>query len=352
MESGKNLQMKKVTYKLVITTGMLLLAAVPFTAYGQGNTTSIYSLHHVLENLYDQMLPLSGRLIGVGRAIAGFGALWYIAYRVWGHIARAEPIDFYPLLRPFAIGLALILFPAMLGLMNGILKPISDATAAMGKNSQQAIAYYIEHQEKQAMETPGYSNLPANDGQDYSQYEGHEQSGHSGLLSRAASMFSVKAWAENFIRILFQFLYEAAGLCVDVIRTFYLIVLSIIGPLVLGLSVFDGFQHTLTNWLTRYIHVYMWLPVANIFGAITSTILQNMFIQDQSVMSYAGYIIFMIIAIVGYTTVPSVASYIVHPSGRDSLLHKTSNTFKKGGSQASSQAANAAKTGIMIATGI
>lgn len=349
MDSIKTRNMKKITYPLVLITCVLLITLIPLSAQAQGNTTSIYSLHQVLENLYDQMLPLAGSLIGVGRALAGFGALWFIAYRVWGHIARAEPIDFYPLLRPFAIGLALILFPALLGLMNGLLKPISDATAAMGKNSQAAMAYYIEHQEKQATETPDYGSLPDSDPNGYSQYEGSDQSGSSGLLSRTASMFSIKAWAENFIRIVFQFLYEAAGLCIDVIRTFYLIVLSIIGPLVLGLSVFDGFQHTLTNWLARYIHVYMWLPVANIFGAITSTILQNMFLDDQSFMSGAGYILFMIIAIIGYTTVPGVTSYIVHPSGRDSLLHKTTDTFKKSASGVSSGAAKAA---TMIATGI
>jgi hypothetical protein len=56
----------------------------------------------------------------------------------------------------------------------------------------------------------------------------------------------------------------------------------------------------------------------------------------------------MIIAVVGYFTVPSVASYIVHPSGRDSLLSKSSDTLKKGGDKAKS----AAKTAAMIATGI
>ncbi len=44
------------------------------------------------------------------------------------------------------------------------------------------------------------------------------------------------------------------------------------GPLVFGLSIFDGFQHTLRQWLARYVNVFMWLPVANIFGAITAKI--------------------------------------------------------------------------------
>ncbi|QEC72321.1 hypothetical protein FSB73_12215 [Arachidicoccus ginsenosidivorans] len=84
------------------------------------------------------MLPLCSRLIGVGRAIAGFAAVWYIGSRVWGHIARAEPVDFYPLLKPFGLGIA-ILFPALISMMNGVLQPVSDATATMAQDSNKAI---------------------------------------------------------------------------------------------------------------------------------------------------------------------------------------------------------------------
>lgn len=35
-----------------------------------------------------------------------------------------------------------------------------------------------------------------------------------------------------------------------------------------------------------------------------------------------GYLIFMIIGIAGYFTVPSVANYIIHAGGGNSLLHK------------------------------
>jgi len=53
-----------------------------------------------------------------------------------------------------------------------------------------------------------------------------------------------------------QVVFEAAALCINTIRTFYLIVLAILGPLVLGLSVFDGFQHILNTWLAKYINVF------------------------------------------------------------------------------------------------
>lgn len=56
------------------------------------------------------MMPLCGNMTGVAKGIAGLGALFYVAAKVWQSLARAEPIDVYPLLRPFALGLCIMFF--------------------------------------------------------------------------------------------------------------------------------------------------------------------------------------------------------------------------------------------------
>jgi len=96
---------------LIAVVGMVL----PQLSHAQGVADNINSLQGVLDQLYDEMLPLCSKLIGVGQGIAGFAATWYIASRVWRHIANAEPIDFYPLFRPFVIGFAVMIFPSVLG---------------------------------------------------------------------------------------------------------------------------------------------------------------------------------------------------------------------------------------------
>ncbi len=48
------------------------------------------NLHQVLRNLYQEMMPLCGDMIGVAKGIAGLGALFYVAYRVWKALARAR----------------------------------------------------------------------------------------------------------------------------------------------------------------------------------------------------------------------------------------------------------------------
>ena len=87
------------------------------------------NLHQILANLYQDMLPLCGSMIGVAKGLAGLGALFYVAYRIWQALSRAEPIDVFPLLRPFAIGLCIMFFPTLvLGTINSVMSPIVKGT--------------------------------------------------------------------------------------------------------------------------------------------------------------------------------------------------------------------------------
>ena len=314
---------------------LLIICTVPFFASAQDTGNSIYDFNHVLEKLFEEMMPLSNKLIDTGRALAGFAALWYISLRVWRHIANAEPIDFFPLLRPFAIGIAIAMFPAVIALMNGVLKPIEQGTRAMATDSHQAILHHINQREK-IMETPPDAVFPE-DNSGTEKYEDNESSqGGGGFfgLKNVFNWFSIKNAISLWFSEGLHILYAAASLCINVIRTFYLVVLAIIGPLSFGLSIFDGFGNTLVTWFARYIHVYMWLPVANVFGAICSKLLENMVLYDQGFMSSTAYLVFMVIAIIGYTTVPTVAGYIVQPGGNDTLLHKVNNAARATGKAA------------------
>ena len=321
---------------------------LPGVLSAQSFTGEIHSLQSVLDQLYSEMLPLCSQLIGVGRGLAGFAALWYISSRVWRHLANAESIDFYPLLRPFAIGLCILMFPFVLAVINGVMKPTVAGTAAMVSGSNNAIAYLIQLKEEAIKKTPAWQMYvgPDGGGDRDKWYRYTHPDGNEGTLeglgndiqfamAKASYNFrnSVKQWMSEILHILF----EAAALCINTIRTFYLIVLSILGPLVFGISVFDGFQHTLTSWIARYINVFLWLPVANIFGAIISKIQENMLRIDLEQIARYGdtffsstdtaYLIFLVMGIVGYFTVPSVCNYIVQAAGGSVLLHKASSFF-------------------------
>ena len=59
------------------------------------------NLHQILQNLYVEMMPLCSKMTGVARGLAGLGALFYVAYRVWQALARAEPVDVFCVRSPW-----------------------------------------------------------------------------------------------------------------------------------------------------------------------------------------------------------------------------------------------------------
>jgi conjugative transposon TraJ protein len=335
--------MKRKSISLITTSALLPILAQAQTTGFSGETKS---LHSVLEQLYTDMLPLCSELIGVGRGIAGFAATWYIAARIWKHIASAESIDFYPLFRPFVLGFAVLIFPSVIAMINGVMKPTVTGTQSMVTNSDQAVATLLQMKEQAIKKTIYWQMyVGANGSGDrdkwYKYNYGDESEGlFEGIGNDVKFAFakfsynfrnSVKQWMSEILKILF----EGASLCIDTIRTFYLIVLAILGPLVFGIAVFDGLQHTLTIWVARYINIFLWLPVANIFGAIMGKIQENMLKLDLQQIASQGdtffssadtaYLIFMLIGIVGYFTVPSVANYIVHAGGANTLLYKVTS---------------------------
>ena len=299
----------------------MLLAAVDFD-----------NLHQVLRVLYDEMMPLCSNMTGVAKGIAGLGALFYVAAKVWQSLARAEPIDVYPLLRPFALGLCIMFFPTfVLGTINTVLSPVVKGcnqlmeTQTFDMNEYRAQKDRLEYEA--LMRSPETAYLASDEEFDRQLEElGWSPSDMvtmTGMyMDRTA--YNIKKSVRDWFRGLLEMLFQAAGLIIDTLRTFFLIVLSILGPLAFAISVYDGFQNTLTRWISRYISIYLWLPVSDLFSSVLARIQTLMLQKDIEQLSDPDfipdgsstvYIIFMIIGIVGYFTIPTVASWIVSAGG-------------------------------------
>jgi conjugative transposon TraJ protein len=335
---------------LFIGLAVLLFSGMATAVHAQDITSSLKGMQPVLDNVYNQMIPMCSNLIDAARGIAGFAALWYIASRVWRQIAQAEPLDFYPLLRPFALGMAIMLFPMVISLMNGIMQPIVSATGAMVSNSDNSIALLLKQKQDAIKHSSSYQMYIGDDGNgDRSKWYAYTHPDdpndqNEGTFSSLGNdvkfwmdknMYNFKNNIKQWMSEILQVIYAAAILCINTLRTFYLIVLAILGPLVFGFAVFDGLQHSLQQWVARYINIFLWLPIANIFGSIIGQVQQQMIKLDISQIQSAGdtffsptdtcYLIFLCIGIVGYFSVPSVANYVIHAHGGNGLLNKVTS---------------------------
>src|SRR5260221_622742 len=82
--------MKRTSLFVTTLVGGLLL---PTLAHAQTNQ-GVANLHDVLQKVYDKMSPMCENLLQLSQAIGAIGVTFFIGFRVWKHIARAEAIDF------------------------------------------------------------------------------------------------------------------------------------------------------------------------------------------------------------------------------------------------------------------
>lgn len=319
-------------------------------------TIEFDNLHTILRTLYTEMMPLCSNMAGVAKGVAGLGALFYVAVRVWQSLARAEVIDVYPMLRPFAIGLGIMFFPTIvLGTINGVLSPIVRGTNQMLESQTFDMNKYREQKDKleyeAMMRNPETAYLVSNEEFDKQLEElgwsPADMMTMTGMYIERG-MYSMKKSIRDFFREVLELLFQAAALVIDTIRTFFLVVLAILGPIAFALSVWDGFQSTLTQWICRYVQVYLWLPVSDLFSTILAKIQVLMLQNDISELqnnpnfsleaSNGVYIIFLIIGIIGYFTIPTVAGWIIQAGGMGSYGRNIGQTTNRAGGVAGSAA--------------
>jgi conjugative transposon TraJ protein len=291
-------------------------------------------------------------MAGVAKGIAGLGALFYVAHRVWQSLSRAEPIDMYPLLRPFVIGLCIMFFPTfVLGTMNTVLSPVVKGCNQMLETQTFDMQKYRQQKDKleyeAMMRNPETAYLV--DDAEFDRQLDELGWSPSDLMVNAGmrierGMYQIKKAVRDFFRELLELLFQAAALVIDTVRTFYLIVLAILGPIAFAISVYDGFQSTLTQWISRYVSVYLWLPVSDLFSSILARI-QSLMLQKDILelqnnpnfsidSSNAVYIIFMIIGIIGYFTIPTVANWIISAGGMGAYNRNISSAAGSAGRRA------------------
>lgn len=307
-------------------------------------TIEFDNLHALLRSLYTEMMPLCSDMAGVAKGIAGLGALFYVGMRVWQSLARAEPVDVYPMLRPFVIGFCILFFPTVvLGTLNAVLSPVVQGTNKLLDNQTMDMQKYQEQKDKldyeAKMRNPETAYLVSQEEFDKQLEElGWSPSDMWTMtgMYMDRKMYEFKKWVRDLMREALELLFAASALLIDTLRTFFLVVLSILGPLAFGIAVWDGFQSTLTQWFSRYIQIYLWLPVSDLFSSILARIqvlmLQNDIERMQSDPNFSidssdgAYIVFMIIGILGYFTIPTVAGWIISAGGGTGNYNRHVNT--------------------------
>ena len=277
-----------------------------------------------LEAIYTEMLTFTSLFINLGRAVGGIGALLYISSKVWGSLARAEPIDFFPLLRPFAIGMAILLFVPLCGALRGITLAVAHGTDAIRMGQIADVNRLTAQRDQLAADAKAKSDMKINDEYEKKLGElGAMDFGRKASLAFNQVQYSVAQNFREWTKSILELGALAAKLAISLISTFLLVLLSVAGPLAFGIAIFPGFGGGLMKWFGYFITISLWVPVANIYAAVLAHVQVTMLNANIQQLNAGGsvesadiaYLCLLVLAIVGYIFVPKAADMLIDGSG-------------------------------------
>ena len=296
---------------------------------------SFDSLHGILRRLYDEMTELCQPMMTLATAIAALGALFYIAYRVWQSLSRAEPVDVFGMLRPFCLGICILFFDVIvLGSLNGILSPVVQGTGAMLHDQTFDVRKFQEEKDRLLAEMPlkvavtGEFNPTDEELEKEIADMGWNEEDYAVMqrMSHTCYSFSLQGIVQTIMRKVMEFFFRAASLVWTRSAPSFSSSSPCWAP---SLSRYRSSTVSRTRsssgW-PRYISVYLWLPISDLLGVMLARI-QTLVLQSEMEMirdplsvfspdgSTAIYLVFMLIGLVGYFCVPTVANWVVQAGG-------------------------------------
>ncbi|MCQ2351552.1 MAG: hypothetical protein MJ003_06220 [Paludibacteraceae bacterium] len=308
------------------------------------------ALTNGLNNVYETAVDYADALSSTAQLICGIAAMLYIGSKLWKSWAKGESIDFYSMLRPFAIGLVIIFFSGFTKCLDALVAPVEAATEYVKESASNKVSNaYSEYFELQEQIRDIKAKAEAE------RAESEEKLSVWRTISKNIGDIkeNLSNAGENIADAVFQFLVDLGSVVVDIfsMATVYFykvyvltakIVLVLIGPFALALSVFPGFNGNFKAWVAQYINVSLYIPICNIIGFVQSMIVSEclyapgtdsmkeiighagdadvvMSISTSTTMIQICGMLLGIIAIMLYSHVPVFANWILRGDGSGGL---------------------------------
>ena len=301
-----------------------------------------FSLYEQLDTIREQVVTANlDNYMLLATSLGALGALLYISYRVWRSLANAEPIDVFPLLRPFVLGLLIMNFTWVTGALDGVAGAIVQGTEAVAESNREELQSV--RNALKAAEDADLAKKQAETEENTAWYE----------VNWDGKMLALQQWFMKTLKEFLQWLMEVAKLILYTVASFMLLIMTLLGPVVFAFAIFDGFQQGLVSWIARYIHLSLWLPVANILQVMVNSIEIHMSNLQIASLNGGGddasiwfMIMFYIIGLIAFTTVPTVSGWVVEAgSGGGGITRTLTSMGSRGAALAGGAAGGAVAMG-------
>lgn len=326
----------------------------------------VLEINRMLQNILDSNSDAMQAMVGAARNVAFLGAFILSAIMAYG-MFMGKSIDYSKITRIVLVMLGIIFYNSLVSFINAPLDAIVETTRVAA--------------EKDGTLYEALENETREEGERVIENAKHEErlktiAAENGWLDRAVSavktapigpgmidFFDVMKLEKNIKDMLIDFfqwllisLAKLALIILNVVRTFFLIVLTIFGIFSIAFSVYPGLENSFYSWLQKYINVYLWLAAGYILEGLLIRLTHGIksigtfTIASDGAQAYwdtgmynAGLVLISLGSIIGMAMVPTITSWII------SAQVSSAASKLKSKAQSGMQSLKAAKAGKMAA---
>ncbi len=292
---------------------------------------SIPSVGSLIAQQLSQLTQLAEQyvdeLILPAQLLCGLFAFIYVGAKLWSTWARGERIDFYPLLRPFAVGLVVVCFPTFVSLLDVVVYPLELAMDSLLESAQpdfytqQAAYLQVAEQVRDAVAVFERNHLD-----------------HETLITAEHTATESFQHCVAIAARMSQLLLSGVSYFLQIYVQLAKLVLLLIGPFAFALSLLPGFQQNIQQWVARYWHVALLLPFVTLVsfmvsllftGCVFPTLIELLSPYTNEGYTFADYqqamhaqtmvhllwLLFHLLSAALYALAPAFATWIVRPDG-------------------------------------
>ncbi len=219
-------------------------------------------------------LSLSARRLG--QAIGGIGALLTLGYMGWQMQVGDREWEIMPMFRPFFIGLILLNWTSFYSLIQTPFQKLAEPNMAIFKKIEKEAndLRVIRFKKQLALTDYLIDKKTENDIKEaqtgFSKYIPGSETFASlgGIVEKWGRKmeFSMQKWTSEGIETVALFILRFGTYIVFFIQKIWSYILIVVGPIAIGLTLFPGFESSLTSWIAKFINI-------NLFGFIAFSIM-------------------------------------------------------------------------------
>lgn len=304
---------------------------------------------YLIEGLRNEQAELFGEFISDAQALSALFMLLYFGVESYKMMAGDKKLEITPLLRPFALGIVLMLWGPFLKIVDFPAQVITKHSKAMF-NDQLTDIELLSKRRYALIDSVAMELIKTSSEVERAENE-VRKSGWTVLgidLSAIGETISgmylyvvgkIKQLMFSIIEFIVVTFWQVCVYLIFFLQLMFSSILAILGPLSFAFSILPSFRDTYINWLSRYISVSLYGAIAYIILSLSLTIMKFSLDKEVSILesalknetvfiAYAAlssggtnmFIITCIIGAISLLTVPVISTWIISTTGAGSAI--------------------------------